>query len=111
MISWLGILYSISHKDVDDSLINAGLAYGSAKPLNSIVSTIQSTEVGLMVADVTLGEAIDPINHLVERYSSLMELSLGSLLIQKLLLEIVYTKLVKFIITILGISLAYSILV
>jgi hypothetical protein len=57
-----------------------------------------------MFANVTLGEALDPFNDLIERYSSLMELSIGSLLIQKILLEIVSAKFFKILITFLGIG-------
>jgi hypothetical protein len=104
IISWLGILDTISFDYIDSSLVDAGLAYGTAKLLNSIISTIQSTSVGIMFANVTLGEALDPFNDLIEQYSSLMELSIGSLLIQKILLEIVSAKFFKILITFLGIG-------
>ena len=41
-----------------------------------------------MVASFGLGEALDPLNDLVEQYSTLMKYAIASLLVQKLLLTI-----------------------
>jgi len=83
-ISWLGLIDTQSVSFIDESLKQALIAYGVARGLNAVVSVLQTFHVlGLGV-----GEVLDPINDLVERFSSVMELAIGSLFIQKILLEI-----------------------
>jgi len=63
-----------------------------ARGFNAVVSVFQESEVQLEPAGVgvslALGQALDPINDLVERFSWVMLASLTSLGIQKFLIEI-----------------------
>lgn len=77
---------------VDQALKNAGAAYVLARGFNAVISVFQESEVQLEPAGVgvslALGQALDPVNDLVERFSWVMLASLTSLGIQKFLIEI-----------------------
>jgi hypothetical protein len=97
-ISWMGFLDSQSAAYIDSALKQALVTYGIARGVNAVVSVLQSFHLfGLGV-----GEVLDPINDLVERFSSVMELAIGSLFIQKILLEITSSLFFKFALTVSG---------
>ena len=77
---------------IDQSLKNAGATFLLARGFNAVVSVFQESELQLEPAGVgvslALGQALDPINDLVERFSWVMLASLTSLGIQKFLIEI-----------------------
>jgi len=58
-------------------------AFLVAKGLNAIVSVAQSTEIGVGVT-VAVGEILDPLNDLIEKFSWIMLASTASLAIQKI---------------------------
>lgn len=90
-MSWVGVLDRSSGKYVDEALVQAFSTYAVARGINGVVSVLQSVSVGgsLGVAfNVSPGEILDPVNDLVERFAAIMELSIGSLLIQKILIAI-----------------------
>ncbi|WP_428738434.1 hypothetical protein [Sulfurimonas sp.] len=66
------------------------IAFGIAKSLNAIISLIQGTELSItpvgLGLTLSVGEVLDPLNDMVERFSWVMLLSTISLGIQKLLL-------------------------
>jgi len=64
-------------------------SFALVKGLNAIISVIQSTEINLSLfvgATVGIGEILDPINDLVERFSVVMLISSVSIGVQHLLL-------------------------
>jgi len=63
--------------------------FATAKALNGVISLVQGTEVGPPGVTISIGEILDPINDLVERFSWIMLASLTSLGIQKILMNIV----------------------
>lgn len=77
---------------VDDGLLRAATAFAAARTFNAVVSVIQESELQLepggVGVSVALGQALDPVNDLVERFSWVMLLSMTSLGIQKVLIEI-----------------------
>lgn len=94
-ISWTGILERLSSDYVDEALTQAFSAYAVARGINGVVSVLQSISVGGSLGAsfaVSPGEALDPINDLVERYATVMEFSIGSLLTQKILIGITASK-------------------
>lgn len=82
--SFWGIFDKKSETYVDQSLKQAVVVYGVARGTNAVISVAQSFQIPF----ITPGEILDPVNDLVERFSTLMELSIGSLVLQKLLIEI-----------------------
>ena len=79
-------------ESVDASFERALVAFALARVTNAAISFLQDTEVTItpLGVGVTLavGEVLDPINDLVERFSWVMLLSLTALGVQKVLLEV-----------------------
>jgi hypothetical protein len=97
---------------VDDytttSITNAALTYATARGINALVSMMQSTEIeaGFVVVtgSVTVGELLDPLNDMIERFSSVMTWVLASLAAQKVLLLIASHQLFLYLVAVLGVS-------
>ena len=77
---------------IDSSLKQALAVFATVKALNGVISVVQGTEVGPPGVTISIGEILDPINDLVERFSWIMLASLTSLGIQKILMNIVVFK-------------------
>jgi hypothetical protein len=77
---------------VDAGLKRAGAAFLLARTMNAIISVFQESELQLEPGGVgvsfALGQALDPINDMVERFSWVMLVSVTSLGVQKVLIEI-----------------------
>ncbi|MDW7646378.1 MAG: hypothetical protein SCI25_15220 [Desulfuromonadales bacterium] len=77
---------------VDEALVRAGGSYVIARAINAVISVVQESELMVQPAGVgvtlALGQALDPLNDLVERFSWVMLACLASLGIQKVLVEI-----------------------
>lgn len=105
IVSWFGFFDTLAEAYINSALLQSGAAFAIAKGLNSIVSVIQTStfDVGIGAGfSITVGEALDPINDLIEDYSDLMKAAIGSLIIQKLLVEIVSDELFKVLLTLSG---------
>jgi hypothetical protein len=101
-MSWAGVVERSSSKYVDDALTQAFSAYAVARGINAVVSVLQSVSVGGSLGasfNVSPGEALDPINDLVERYATVMEFSIGSLLTQKILIGITSSQIFNVLLT------------
>jgi hypothetical protein len=88
-VSWQGKIDDYSQTYINDSLQGAVVAYAGARTLNAGISVLQSTDVGIGFASITVGQSLDPINDLIEDFSSLLKWAIGSLLIQKILLNLI----------------------
>ena len=89
LIAWLGPLEKLSYDYLDQSLASAGLIYGTARGINAAVSVLQTTELDAAIVSMQVGQILDPVNDLIERFSGVMLVALGSLALQKILLELV----------------------
>jgi putative ubiquitin-RnfH superfamily antitoxin RatB of RatAB toxin-antitoxin module len=107
LISWFGSLDRYSAEYIDDSLVKSTVAFGVARSLNAVISVFQSVTVGVGMT-VTIGEALSPLNNLIEDYASLMKLAIGSLIIQKLLVEIVSDNFFKALLSVSGALLLFG---
>ena len=110
LISWFELIDRASAAYIDTALIQATATFAIARGFNAIVSVLQSVQIGILGASVTIGEVLDPINDLVEQFSSLMKYAIGSLIIQKILLEIVSNIYFKVFLTISGLALIYVVI-
>ena len=90
--SWLAPLDAAADRQVDAGLKRALLTFASARGLNAIISVVQGTEVAIEPAGVgvvlTPGQALDPVNDLVEQFSNLMLVASVSFGVQKVLISI-----------------------
>ena len=77
---------------IEAAMARATAAFLLARSLNAVVSVIQESRLQLNPAGIgvslALGEALDPVNDLVERFSWVMLLSLTALGVQRVLVEI-----------------------
>ena len=77
---------------IDESFKRAMIAFGIAKAINSGISVLQESELSIQPAgigvSIAIGEILDPVNDLVERFSWVMMVSVMSLGIQEILLQI-----------------------
>ena len=65
--------------------------YAVSRSINAGISMLQSSQFGIGIASVQFGELLDPVNDAVERLSSTMVWAIGSLLLQRLVLEVTST--------------------
>ena len=85
------------------------LIYATARSLNGIISVVQSIELSVSLGAgvaVNLGEILDPLNDLVERFSAFVLYGLAGLGLQKLVL-IATSGLVMKVITTVALVLGY----
>ena len=88
-LAWSGSLDRPSQDYVGASLLDAGIIYATARGINALVSALQGTELDMWLVTFSIGELLDPINDVIERFSGVMTLAIASLVIQQLLLTIV----------------------
>jgi hypothetical protein len=89
------------------SIKNAALTYATARGINALVSMLQSSEVeaGVIVSgSITIGELLDPLNDMIERFSTVMTWVLASLAAQKVLLLLAAHELFLYLVAVLGVS-------
>jgi len=81
-----------SEEQAENALKNALVTFAVARTLNGVISAAQGTEVALEPGGVgvvlSVGEVLDPINDLIERFSAVMLIAASSLGLQMLLLNI-----------------------
>ena len=92
-----------------DSIKNAALTYATARGINALVSMLQSSEleagIGIVSGSMTIGELLDPLNDMIERFSTIMTWVLASLAAQKVLLLLASHDLFLYLVAVLGIIL------
>jgi len=105
IFSWAGTLDRYSDEYTSDAIVKAGSVYAVTRGINAVVSMLQSTtiDVGIGVGGaITVGEILDPVNDLIERFSQVMTVVLSSLVLQKILLVIAANKIFSILLTLLG---------
>lgn len=100
IVSWWGAVDNLAAYVNGESIKDAAIIYGVARSINGVISLIQSAEIGPFYASVRPGELLDPMNDLIERFSSVMAWSLSSLVLQKVLLSVFSSYSFKVIFTI-----------
>ena len=87
-----GIADDASQAYAEQALKRALTTYAVARTLNGVISVAQGTEVALEPGGVgvmlTPGQILDPVNDLVERFSSVMLVAASSLGLQLIIAEI-----------------------
>ena len=82
-----GIADDTAESHADDALKRALVTFAAARTLNGVISVVQSTEVGVGVT-VAVGQILDPVNDLIERFSGVMLVAASSLGLQNVMLGI-----------------------
>lgn len=90
----------------NQALTRAALTYATARGINALVSMMQSSEieagVGVVSGSITVGELLDPLNDMIERFSTVMTWVLASLAAQKVLLLIASHQMFLYLVAVLG---------
>ncbi len=73
---------------LDDALLASATAYVAARGINGTISVIQDIEFSIGVMSGSPGEVLDPLNDLIERFSTVILFATASLGIQKIMLSI-----------------------
>jgi hypothetical protein len=102
--AWSGLLDFYSEQYVDEALLHASIIFGTARGINAIVSALQGTEIDALLLTLSIGEVLDPINDLIERFSTVMLFALGALAMQKILLGMVSHDMFNFALTLLALG-------
>ena len=92
VLAFTGVVDRPSEAIAADSLKRALVTFAAARALNGAISAAQGTELALEPAGVgvvlSVGQVLDPINDLVERFSSVMLVAASSIGLQNILLRI-----------------------
>lgn len=107
-LSWLTPLDKYSKDYVDESLQQSLVSFAIARSLNAGISMAQSTEVSMVAASVDIGELLDPLNDLVEDFSTVMKWTSISLIIQKVILTLVSDMTFQIALMVVSLALLYD---
>lgn len=92
LMAWYQPLQDAANNQVDAGLKRAVVSFASARTLNAVISVIQGTELSVQPLGVGLtltpGQVLDPINDMVEQFSTLMLMASVAFGVQKVLLAI-----------------------
>ncbi|MDH4041054.1 MAG: hypothetical protein OEV88_10410 [Gammaproteobacteria bacterium] len=103
-LAWSGRFDTLSANYIDQALVNAGVIYATARGINALVSMLQGTELDVVMLTFSIGELLDPVNDLIERFSGIMLIALGSLAMQKILLGMVSHRIFNMLLTMLALG-------
>jgi len=104
ILAWSQILDRLTLAYLDDALLGSGAIYATARSINALISVLQGTEIDVVFVSFTVGEILDPVNDLIERFSSLLLLALGSLALQQLLITIASHPIINTLLTVLALA-------
>lgn len=90
--SWFKPFESVASEQIDAGLKRALITFATARALNATISALQGTEISGSVfvvgGTLSVGQVLDPVNDLVEQFSSLMLVASVAFGVQKALLLI-----------------------
>jgi len=96
-LSFIKVIDKASSEHLDNALVRSLSTFAIARGLNGLISVVQGTEIYATPAGVgvnfAVGQIVDPMNDMLERFSWVMLMSSVSLGTQKLLLELGQTQL------------------
>ncbi len=73
---------------LNESMVAAGASFAIARSLDATISLVKSTEVSVGVASIDPGQVLNPLSDLIDKFSWVMTVAVGSLALQKILLTI-----------------------
>ena len=88
--SWLAPLDAAADRKIDAGLKRALVSFAVARALNAIISVAQGTQVSLQPMGVgvslSVGQVLDPVHDVIEKFSTLMLIASVAFGVQKVLL-------------------------
>ena len=104
VLSSAGWLDSFAEDRIADTTNESIGIFVLSRGVNAGISTLQSSEVGIGIASMQIGQLLDPINDAAERLSSVMVWAIGSLLLQRFALELTSANLFKWAFAVIAIA-------
>ncbi|WP_104400394.1 hypothetical protein [Vibrio penaeicida] len=98
-----------AHEMVNESMLVAGASFATARTLDAAISLVKSAEVSVGVASVTLGQVLNPVSDLIDKFAWVMTLAVGSLALQKVLLIMMSSQLANALLAFCALGLLLSI--
>ena len=90
--AWLAPLDSAANRQIDAGLKRALVSFAAARALNAVISVAQGTEISLqplgLGVNLGVGQVLDPVNDVIEQFSSLMLAASVAFGIQKVLVNV-----------------------
>ena len=90
-LAWMGPLDRMGQDYVDQGLKRATVTFATARTANAVISVLKSTTISVSAiagASASPGQLLDPLDELIEQFSTLMLAACISLAAQKLLISI-----------------------
>ncbi|MBL0040223.1 MAG: hypothetical protein IPP28_04050 [Xanthomonadales bacterium] len=91
-LAWLGVLDRVASSELDGAFKRSFATFAIARSLNGVISLVQDADVSVSPAGVGVtvspGELLDPLNDLLEQFSTLAFTALTALGIQKFALQL-----------------------
>jgi hypothetical protein len=106
-LNWWPYLDILAQQYLSDTISSNAIVFGVVRTLNGVISVVQSSDIGVGIASITIGEIFDPINDLIERFSSLLLVALTALGIQQVILLFTTSAAIKGLFTIVTVLLVY----
>ena len=101
--AWLAPLDSAANRQIDAGLKRALVSFAAARALNAVISVAQGTEISLqplgLGVNLGVGQVLDPVNDVIEQFSSLMLAASVAFGIQKVLVNVGAHWLISLILT------------
>ena len=90
--AWLAPLDAAANRQIDAGLKRALVSFAAARALNAVISVAQGTEISLqplgLGVNLGVGQVLDPVNDVIEQFSSLMLTASVAFGIQKVLVNV-----------------------
>ena len=104
-VSFHGGLDRFTRGEVDDTTSQSIGIYFVSRTVNGLVSVLQTSQVKVpLLASAEVGQMLDPVNDAVERLSSSLVWAVGSLFVQRILLEIAASFAFKWVLCLIGVA-------
>ena len=103
-VSFHGGLDEFAQEQVAETTNESIGIYVVSRAINALVSVLQTSEVNVpLLASAQVGQMLDPVNDAVERLSSIVVWAVGSLFVQRILLEVAASPVFKWILCSIGV--------
>ena len=95
-LSFFESIDQLAHEKVSETTLETTGIFAVLKAIDVGVSVLQTTEIGV-VLNIEVGQALDPLNKMVEHLSMVVAWAIGSLILQQVVLQIVANDFVKYV--------------
>ena len=111
VVSFDGGLDEFAHEVVAETTDETIGIYVASRTINGLVSVFQTSQIKVpLLASAEVGQMLDPVNDAVERLSSILVWAIGSLFVQRILLEVVVGPVFKWILCSIGAAMVVFVL-